>query len=137
MRPPSPPLLVLLALVAGLEGLGFLGYAAFDIVEAFRVGITGPAEVSNPSALIGLIAITGAFGAGLLGVAWGWWNRRSWARAPFIVAQLIIGLVSYEVTSSASSTLQTLGQAGIVVAIVGIVVCFLPSVRRAIADEQM
>ena len=36
--------------------------AGFDVVEAVRVGITGPAEVSNAPALILLVVITAAFG---------------------------------------------------------------------------
>lgn len=122
--------------IAGLQGLIFVGYAIYDIVQAFRVGITGPAEVSNLSALLGLIAITAAFGAGLLWVAWGWWGGRSWARAPFIVAQLVLGFVGYEMSQGSEDGPRFLGQVTIVIAIIGIVLSFLPSVRRALAEDE-
>lgn len=127
-------MLVLLAALAAVEGLGLLGYAVFDLVSAVRVGITGPAEVSNPAALAGLVAITAAFGAGLVWVSVGWWRARSWARAPFVVAQLVLGLIGYEVSQSAEDGLRLVGQVAMVVAAVGIVLVLLPSARRALSD---
>lgn len=127
-------MLVLLAALAAVEGLGLLGYAVFDLVSAVRIGITGPAEVSNPAALAGLVAITAAFGAGLVWVAVGWWRARSWARAPFVVAQLVLGLIGYEVSQSAEDGLRLVGQVAMVVAAVGIVLVLLPSARRALSD---
>ena len=62
-RPPIA--LVVLALIALLEGVALLGYAVFDVVEALRVGVTGPEQVSNPVALTMLVAITAAFGLAL------------------------------------------------------------------------
>lgn len=131
-----PPTVVVLAVIAGLQGLLFVAYAVFDVVEALRVGITGPAEVSNPAALLGLIAITAAFGAGLLWVSWGWWGCRGWARSPFLVAQIVLGLIGYEVSQSSEGIQRTVGQVAIVVALVGIVLVFLPSVRRALDAEE-
>lgn len=125
-----------LAAIAGLQGLVFIGYAIFDVVEALRVGITGPAEVSNPAALLGLIAITVALGLGLLWVSWGWWRARSWARSPFLVAQIVLGLIGYDFSQSSEDAQRTIGQVIIVVAIVGIVLAFLPSVRRVLDEEE-
>lgn len=125
-----------LAAIAGLQGLVFIGYAVFDVVEALRVGITGPAEVSNPAALLGLIAITVALGLGLLWVSWGWWRARSWARSPFLVAQIVLGLIGYDFSQSSEDAQRTIGQVIIVVAIVGIVLAFLPSVRRVLDEEE-
>ena len=126
--------LVVLAALAGLEGLGLLAYAAFDLVSAVRVGITGPAEVSNPAALAGLIAITAAFGAALIWVALGWWRGRTWARSPFVVAQLVLGLIGYEISQSGEGGLRMVGQVAMVVAVTGIVLVFLPSARRSLSD---
>ncbi len=70
MTAPDRPF-VALAVVALLQGVALLGYAVFDVVEAVRVGITGPEEVSNPAALILLIVITAAFGVGLVWVGVG------------------------------------------------------------------
>lgn len=127
-------MLVLLAALAAIEGLGLLAYAVFDLVEAVRVGITGPAEVSNPAALAGLIAITAGFGAGLVWVAVGWWRCRTWARSPFVVAQLVLGLIGYEISQSNEGGLRLIGQVAMVVAVTGIVLVFLPSVRRTLSD---
>ena len=125
---------MLLAALAMTEGLGLIGYAVFDLVEAVRVGVTGPAEVSNPAALAGLIAITAALGVGLAWVAVGWWRARSWARSPFIVAQLVLGLIGFEVAQSAEGALRLIGQVALVVAVAGIVLALLPSVRRALTE---
>lgn len=126
--------LVALALIALIQGLALIGYAVFDVVEAVRVGITGPEEVSNPPALLLLIAITAAFGVGLVLVARGWWQERRWARSPFILAQIIIGLIGYELSQSAGSVERTVGYVCVLVAILGLVLSFTPAVTRAI-DE--
>jgi len=129
-----PTVLTVLAALAGLQGAALLVYAAFDIVQALRVGITGPEEVSNAGALISLIVIIAAFGAALVWVAWGWWRARSWARAPFVVAQLILAFIGYEVSQSGEATLRTVGQVAMLVAVVGVILVFLPSTRRALSD---
>lgn len=129
-------MIVTLAALALLEGLFLIGYAVYDVIEAFRTGITGPAEVSNPAALLGLIAITAIFGAGLLWVSWGWWNGRSWARSPFVFAQLIIAFIGYELSQSMDDGPRTIGQVAMVVAVVAIVMSFLPSVRRVLAADD-
>lgn len=132
---PTP--LVLLSAISVVQGIFLLGYAAFDIVEAFRTGITGPEEVSNPMALLGLIVITAVFGASLVWLGVGFWQGHSWARSPFIVAQLVLGLIGYEISQSRSDAQQTLGQVAMVIAVVGIVLVFLPSVRRVFAADDM
>ena len=129
-------MILVLAALALLEGLVLLGYALYDVIEAFRTGITGPAEVSNPAALLGLIAITAIFGAGLVWLARGWWNGRSWARSPFVFAQLIIGFIGYELSQSTDGGPRTIGQVALVVAVVAIVMSFLPSVRRVLAADD-
>ena len=127
---------VALAIIALLEGVALLGYALFDAVEAVRVGVTGPAEVSNAPALLLLIAITAAFGAGLVLVARGWWQSRRWARSPFILAQIIFGLIGYELSQSEGSVERTVGYVTVLVAILGLVLSFTPAVSRAI-DEPL
>jgi hypothetical protein len=126
--------LVALALIALIEGLALVGYAVFDVVEAVRVGITGPAEVSNPPALITLIVITAAFGVGLALVARGWWQARRWARSPFILAQIIIGLIGYELSQSGGSVERIVGYACVLVALLGLVLSFTPAVTRALEE---
>jgi hypothetical protein len=128
--------LVVLALIAAIEGLGMIAYAMFDLVEAVRVGITGPADVSNPMALVLLIVITALFGAGMLVVARGWWMGRRWARSPFILAQIIVGLIGYELTQSLGSVERIIGFVCVGVAILGLVLSFAPAVTRTIGDRD-
>ncbi len=126
----------MLALIALLQGAALLGYALFDVVEAVRVGITGPEEVSNAPALILLVVITAAFGVGLLLVARGWWRAQRWARAPFILTQVIVGLIGYELSQSEGSVERMVGYACVLVAILGLVLSFAPAVSRAIDEPH-
>ena len=128
--------LVVLAIIALVQGAALLAYALFDIVEAVRVGITGPAEVSNAPALILLVVITTAFGVALVLVARGWWRSQRWARAPFILTQLIFGLIGYELSQSDGPIERVVGYACVLVAILGLVLSFAPAVSRAI-DEPI
>ena len=127
-------ILVVLALIAGLQGAALIAYALFDIVEALRVGITGPEEVSNPMALLLLIALTAAFGAGMVVVAVGWWRARRWARSPFIMAQIIVALLGYELAQAVGSVERTVGIVAMVMAGLGLVLSFAPATGRAIGD---
>ena len=127
-------ILVVLAAIAGLQGVVLIGYAVFDVVEAVRVGITGPADVSNPMALLLLILITAAFGAGMVVVAVGWWRSLRWARAPFVMAQIIVGLIGYELSQAVGSVERTVGLVAMVMAALGLVLSFAPATGRAIGD---
>jgi len=127
-------ILAVLALIAGIQGAALIGYAVFDVVEALRVGITGPEEVSNPMALLLLIAITAAFGAGMIAVAVGWWRALRWARSPFVMAQIIVALLGYELAQAEGSVERTVGIVAMVMAALGLVLSFAPATGRAIGD---
>jgi hypothetical protein len=88
--------------------------------------------VPNAPALLLLIAITAAFGVGLLLVSRGWWRAQRWARAPFILTQVIFGLIGYELSQSEGAVERTIGYACVVVGILGLVLSFAPAVSRAI-----
>jgi hypothetical protein len=128
--------LVVLALIAMLQGVALLGYALFDVIEAIRVGTTGPEEVSSTPAVIFLIVVTAAFGVGLVLVARGWWRAQRWARAPFILTQVIVGLIGYELSQAQGSVERTVGYACVLIAVLGLVLSFAPAVSRAI-DEPL
>jgi hypothetical protein len=134
VRAPDRPLVVL-ALIALAEGLGLLAYAVFDVVEAIRVGVTGPSDVSNVPAVLLLVAITAILGLGMMWVARGWWLARRWARAPFLLAQIITILIGYELAQSSGAVERAVGIAAALVALLGLALSFAPSVSRAI-DEQ-
>lgn len=126
-----PPVIVVAA-ISALEGVGLIGYAIFDLVQTLRTGVTGPAEVSNVPAVILLIVIQLLFGAGLLWVARGWWRSKRWARAPFLVAQILGALLGYDLIQSLGTVERTTGIAVAVLAVVGIVLAFMPAVSRAV-----
>jgi len=124
-----------LGVIAGIEGLGLLAYAMFDAVEGIRIGATGPAEVSSVPALILQIAILGAFGAGLVLVGTGWMRVRRWARAPFLLAQLIALVIGAPLVSAAGGVERIAGIVIILLAATGVVLVFAPAVTRSLADH--
>lgn len=128
--------LVVLAAIALVQGAGLIAYAIFDVVEAVRVGTSGPEDVSNPMALVLLVGITAAFGVGMLVVARGWWRARRWARSPFIFAQIIGALIGYELTQSSGSVEHAIGIACVVLAVMGLVLSFAPPVTRALGPDS-
>ncbi len=125
-----------IAAIAAIEGLGLIIYAIFDIIEAVRVGITGPADVSNPAALMLLIVIYFVLGFGLLLVARAWWLMRTWQRGAFILAQVIAVLVFFDLTQSTENLPRTVGLLIFLMAIAGIVLVFTPRVLRVFAEAQ-
>ena len=127
--PPRP--LAALAVIALLEGAALIAYGLFDLVEAVRLGATGPADVSNGPAIALQIVIFVAFGAGMAWVARGWWGARRWARAPFLLAQVMALLVGYDMAQSTTPASRIAGIVVALVAIVGIVLAFSPQVIRA------
>lgn len=135
MPRPTRPFAVIAA-IAAIEGLGLIAYAIFDIIEAVRVGITGPADVSNPAALLLLIVIYLVFGAGLLLVARAWWLMRTWQRGAFILAQVIALLVFFDLARSNETTPRIVGIVILVMAVAGIFLVFTPRVLRVFAEAQ-
>jgi hypothetical protein len=125
-----------IAAIAALEGLALIAYAIYDIIEAVRVGITGPAEVSNPAALLLLIVIYLAFGIGLLLVARAWWQMRTWQRGAFILTQVIALLVFFDLTRSEETVPRLVGIVILVTAACGIILVFTPRVLRVFAEAQ-
>ena len=132
---PSRPFFAL-GVIAGLEGLGLLVYAMFDAVEGIRIGATGPAEVSSVPALILQIAILGAFGAGLVLVGTGWMRVRRWARAPFLLAQLIALVIGAPLVSAVGGVERIAGIIIILLAATGVVLVFTPAVTRSLAEHS-
>jgi hypothetical protein len=119
-----------LAVIALVEGAALVCYGLFDLVEALRVGVTGPADVSNLPALVLQIIIFLLFGLGLLWVSWGWWQVRRWARAPFLLAQLIALVVGIPLAQADGGVERWVGIVLSLMAVVGLVVVFTPAVTR-------
>lgn len=133
MNAPERPLAAL-AVIALVEGVALVAYAAYDAVEGMRIGATGPGDVSNGPAIILQIALFALFGAGLVWVARGWWRRRRWARAPFLLAQLIALVVGVPLAQSGGSIERVAGAVMSIAALLGIVLVFTPGVTRAIEE---
>lgn len=132
MAAPIRPLVALSA-IAAVEGAFMLVYAIFDVIEAIRVGTSGPEEVSNTPALVLLIVIFALIGAGLLTVAVGWWRARRWARAPFVLAQIFAVLIGGQLATAAGAVERTVGIVVALIALVGLVLAFSPQVTRGLA----
>lgn len=125
-----------LAAIAVVEGVFFLGYAVFDLVGAARFGLTGPKEVSNAPALTLQIVMFTLFGAALVLAARGWWGIRRWARAPFVLAQLLILVVAVPLLSAPGSVERVVAAVGVLMAVLGLVLTFLPSTTKALLGDD-
>lgn len=116
-----------LAVVAALEGVFFVIYALLVTAGVLRFGLTGPEAVSNTAGVTLEVIIFLFFGCGLLAVAFGWWKTKRWARAPFVLAQLLALVVSVPLMSSTGSTEKIVGAVVTVVAVFAVIVALLPS----------
>ena len=125
-----------LAGIAGIEGLALAGYAAFELVEAVRVGVTGPAAVSNPAAITLQIVIFAVFGIGLLLIARGWLRRSRWVRGPFVLAQIIALVVGVPLVQAAGPVERAAGIVIVVLAVAGIVLTFTRPVMSVFTERQ-
>jgi hypothetical protein len=126
---PAPPFAAL-ATIAVLQGLALLAYGVFDLVETVRVGVSGPADVSNVPAVVLQILLFVVFGGAMIWIGWGWWTARRWARSPFLLAQLIAAFVGVELAQSEGSVERYSGIGLCLVAVLGIVLVFTPQVMR-------
>ncbi|MSO27604.1 MAG: hypothetical protein EXQ60_06020 [Candidatus Nanopelagicales bacterium] len=130
---PKPELIALAAL-AGAEGLVLIGYALYDVVQAIRIGTTGPVEVSNGPALFIQVLIFLVFGVGLLLIALGWLRAQRWSRSPFLLTQIIALLVGFPLAQNSLGLGHALGIGALVFALVGGVLALTPQVGRAISQ---
>jgi hypothetical protein len=136
--PPSARGLLVAAPAAAVQGLAAVAYAIFLIEEVIRVGATGPVEVSNGAADTVLIAIVGLIGAALMWCSVGLWRERRWARAPIILFEIIIGIVSFNAMTNPGypSWIRIAFGALCVMAAGTLVSLFLPSTTAALNHEQ-
>ena len=114
----------ILAVVSGFEGLFFIAYGVLVTIGVLRFGISGPAEVANAPGVTLEILIFLVFGAALLLVAMGWWRGSTWARSPFILAQLLGLVVSVPLMGSAGSTERIIGWSVTVIAVACVALSF-------------
>jgi hypothetical protein len=123
---------VALAAIAGLEGLALLVYSVFDLVSVIRFGIQGPTEVSNAASVTLQILIFALFGAAMALLARGWWHRRRWARAPFLLGQLLALVVGVPLAQASGRVEQVAGILIVVLAVTGGVLALSRPVGRVL-----
>jgi hypothetical protein len=120
----------ILAAIATLQGVTLLGYAIFDIYGLITIGTTGPEEVSNTPALILQIVILAGLGAGMIYVGYGWWLKKRWARAPFIVVQFLAIIIGWPLAQALGRSERAIGVSLVVLGLIGLVLAFTPRVTR-------
>jgi len=123
---------LVLTAIAGLEGVTLVGYALFDLVSVIRFGIQGPAQVSNAPGVALQVLIFALFGAALVLVASGWWRQRRWARAPFLLGQLLALVVGVPLAQSAGRVEQSAGVLIVIVAVGGAILALSRPVSRVL-----
>jgi hypothetical protein len=120
----------ILAAIATLQGVTLLGYAIFDIYGLITIGTTGPEEVSNTPALILQIVILAGLGAGMIYVGYGWWLKKRWARAPFIVVQFLAIIIGWPLAQALGRSERAIGVSLVVLGVIGLFLAFTPRVTR-------
>jgi hypothetical protein len=126
---------IILTAITAVQGVAFLGYAAYIAVNGLRFGVTGPAEVSNTPSLILQVVIFASFGAALMVVARGWWKTKRWARAPFVLAQILAVIVGWPLSSAEGPAERAAGVVLLVMAIAGLILAFSPKVTRVLEAD--
>ena len=120
----NPPPLVVAASLTAVEGLVLLGYAVLELasISSDRVAV----------ALTTALFFT-AYGGLLVAGAWALAHRRSWARSPVVLAQLIQLGVAWSFRGGDTTVVA------VVIALVAVVVLiglFVPSSLAALSDED-
>lgn len=123
-----------LAAIAVIEGVALVLNGLLTLVTAGQS--TGPEEISNTSAINLEIVIFLVLGFGLIVTGIGWWRSKRWARAPFVLMQVISLLVGYNFLPSTGANERIAGIVMIACAVVGILLTFLPSTTRALLEAD-
>lgn len=134
---PTRPVVSLMvgAVVAALEGVALVAYSLYIVVQLIRLGITGPAEVSNPTSVGLEIAIFAIFGAAMLAGAYGLWRVRRWGRSLLVLGQLLALVVGIPLAGAEGGWDRIAGIAIVGAALIGLVAAFWPTTTAAIADS--
>jgi hypothetical protein len=129
MRYPS---LVALATIAGLQGIAVIGYAVANVV--WLMSAWGHSEINVVTLVVQVLVIM-AFGVGLVLVAKGFLGAARWARAPFIVSQILAGVVAvpFALTPGGAQIWSILIIAS---ALIGLVLVFVPGTTRALNGDD-
>jgi hypothetical protein len=116
--------------ISGVQGVFYVVYAILIVVGVARFGVSGPSEVANASGVTLEVVIFLFFGLGMLLVAGGWFAAKRWARAPFLLAQLLALVVSIPLIGATDAFQKWVAILVTLAAIVGIYLAFTPAVTR-------
>lgn len=126
-----------LGVVSLAQGVFFFAYAITVVLGVARFGLQGPSEVSNTPGVSLEVLIFLSFGLGLTFVAYGWWKGKRWARAPFLLTQILALVVSVPLMTSTGSAERIIGIVITLVAAVAIVSSLTPTLTRYLLDSEV
>jgi hypothetical protein len=126
----------ILGVISGVQGVFYVAYAVLIVVGVARFGVSGPSEVANASGVTLEVVIFLFFGLGMLLVAGGWFAAKRWARAPFLLAQLLALVVSVPLIGATDVLQKWAAILVTLAAIVGIFLAFTPDVTRYLLRDE-
>lgn len=111
-------------------------YAILVVVGVARFGVSGPSEVANTPGVTLEVIIFLVFGVGMLLVSWGWFTAQRWARAPFLLAQLLALVISVPLTGASGVAEKLVAIIVTIAAVVGIVLALTPRVTQYLLRDE-
>ena len=126
----------ILGVISGVQGVFYVVYAILIVVGVARFGVSGPSEVANASGVTLEVVIFLFFGLGMLLVAVGWFAAKLWARAPFLLAQLLALVVSVPLIGATNLFQKWAAILVTLAAVVGLFLAFTPAVTRYLLRDE-
>lgn len=126
----------ILGIISGVQGVFYVVYAILIVVGVARFGVSGPREVANASGVTLEVVIFLFFGLGMLLVAGGWFAAKRWARAPFLLAQLLALVVSVPLMGATDPFQKWVAILVTLAAVIGVFLAFTPSVTRYLLRDE-
>ena len=128
--------LQILGSISGVQGVFYVVYAVLIVIGVARFGVSGPSEVANASGVTLEVVIFLFFGLGMLLVAGGWFTAKRWARAPFLLAQLMALVISVPLIGATDVLQKWAAILVTIAAIVGVFLAFTPAVTRYLLRDE-
>jgi Na+-driven multidrug efflux pump len=126
----------ILGSISGVQGIFYVVYAILIVVGVARFGVSGPSEVANTSGVTLEVVIFLIFGLGMLLVSGGWFASKRWARAPFLLAQLLALVVSVPLIGATDPFQKWVAILVTLAAVIGIFLAFTPTVTRYLLRDE-
>lgn len=126
----------ILGVISGIQGVFYVVNAVLIVVGVARFGISGPGEVANASGVTFEVIIFLFFGIGMIFVAVGWFTAKRWARAPFLLAQLMALVVSVPLMSATDPVQKWAAILVTLAAVIGVFLAFTPAVTRHLLRDE-